>query len=53
MTRPKGRSKESQGVQDQRPTVGGTAGVITVVDPRSLRRTVAAAAVGKAVEWFD
>src|SRR5215218_11453210 len=26
---------------------------VTVVDPSSLKRTVAAAAVGNAVEWFD
>ncbi len=26
---------------------------VTVVEPRALRRTVAAAAIGKAVEWFD
>src|SRR3954447_11535599 len=26
---------------------------ITVVDPSSLKRTVAAAAIGNAVEWFD
>lgn len=46
-------SKESQGGQDQEPADGGAADDITVVDPRSLRRTVAAAAVGNAVEWFD
>src|SRR5215218_10068563 len=26
---------------------------VTVVDPRALKRTVAAAAIGNAVEWFD
>lgn len=26
---------------------------VTVVEPRALRRTVAAAAIGNAVEWFD
>src|SRR3954452_23226562 len=26
---------------------------VTIVDPSSLKRTVAAAAVGNAVEWFD
>jgi MFS transporter, MHS family, proline/betaine transporter len=26
---------------------------VTVVDPKSLKRTVAAAAIGNAVEWFD
>ncbi len=26
---------------------------VTVVEPRALKRTVAAAAIGNAVEWFD
>ena len=26
---------------------------VTVVDPRALKRTVAAAAIGNALEWFD
>ena len=30
-----------------------TAEEVTVVDPRALKRTVAAAAIGNAVEWFD
>ena len=30
-----------------------TAEDVTVVEPRALKRTVAAAAVGNAVEWFD
>src|SRR3982751_3594192 len=32
---------------------GVTPDDVTVVDPSSLKRTVAAAAVGNAVEWFD
>lgn len=46
-------AEESPGGQNQESTDGVAADDVTVVDPRSLRRTVAAAAVGNAVEWFD
>lgn len=48
---PSEASNESQ--RGPQPAGGGAADGVTVVDPRSLRRTVAAAAVGNAVEWFD
>jgi MFS transporter, MHS family, proline/betaine transporter len=32
---------------------GPTSDDVTVVEPRALKRTVAAAAIGNAVEWFD
>jgi MFS transporter, MHS family, proline/betaine transporter len=43
--------------EGQDAQAGGSEGLtsdeVTVVDPRALKRTVAAAAIGNAVEWFD
>jgi len=40
--------QEPEASEDER-----TADDVTVVDPRSLKRTVAAAAIGNGVEWYD
>jgi MFS transporter, MHS family, proline/betaine transporter len=47
----RGRSNEDSATD--RPPEGLSAEDVTVVEPRALKRTVAAAAVGNAVEWFD
>ena len=47
----------STGASDEEPAQGEESDLspddVTVVDPRALKRTVAAAAIGNAVEWFD
>jgi MFS transporter, MHS family, proline/betaine transporter len=50
--RPKGSGHEG-GEGDRRSEPELTSDDVTVVESRALKRTVAAAAIGNAVEWFD
>jgi MFS transporter, MHS family, proline/betaine transporter len=51
------RSEERGRSSEDRATDGSPDGLtrddVTVVEPRALKRTVGAAAIGNAVEWFD
>jgi MHS family proline/betaine transporter-like MFS transporter len=54
MTPPQDDSNDEhreEGTEEASETLG--ARDVTVVEPQALRRTVAAAAIGNAVEWFD
>lgn len=50
MTPPRDSKGQSDG---QAPGGAENSDDVTVVDPRALKRTVAAAAIGNAVEWYD
>ena len=50
-------TSDAADAEQSEATTGDVSGLsshdVTVVDPRALKRTVAAAAIGNAVEWFD
>ncbi len=53
MTPPEASNDQSDGQAPKGVEDGLAPDDVTVVDPRALKRTVAAAAIGNAVEWYD